>query len=61
MAINEQTQSWIKMKHRTIALGIFIPYRIIEAESTGVDAVSGAALSSVAIMNAVEDAVQKAR
>ena len=38
-----------------------IPYRIIETQSTKVDAVSGATMSSVAIMNAVEDAVQKAR
>ncbi len=38
-----------------------IPDRIIEAQSTSVDAVSGATMSSVAIMNAVEDAVQKAR
>ena len=38
-----------------------IPSRIIETQSTKVDAVSGATMSSVAIMNAVEDAVQKAR
>lgn len=34
--------------------------RIIEKQSTRVDAVSGATTSSVAIMNAVENAVQKA-
>jgi uncharacterized protein with FMN-binding domain len=38
-----------------------IPARIIEAQSTRVDAVSGATASSTAIMNAVEAAVQKAR
>jgi uncharacterized protein with FMN-binding domain len=35
--------------------------RIIEEQSTNVDAVSGATMSSVAIMNAVEDAIQKAQ
>ena len=38
-----------------------IPDRIIDAQSTRVDVVSGATLSSAVIMNAVEDAVQKAR
>ena len=38
-----------------------IPYRIIEHQSTKVDAVSGATRSSIAIMNAVEDALQKAK
>lgn len=38
-----------------------IPARIIDAQSTKVDAVSGATASSIAIMNAVEDAVHKAR
>ena len=38
-----------------------IPARIIEQQSTNVDAVSGATISSVAIMNAVEDAVKKAQ
>jgi len=37
-----------------------IPERIIEKQSTNVDAVSGATRSSAAIMNAVENAVQKA-
>jgi len=52
------------IKHRTWKGGAtegVIPDRIIEAQSTKVDAVSGATMSSVAIMNAVEDAVQKAR
>ena len=38
-----------------------IPDRIIDNQSTMVDAVSGATMSSIAIMNAVEDALQKAR
>jgi major membrane immunogen (membrane-anchored lipoprotein) len=38
-----------------------IAARIIEEQSTRVDAVSGATTSSIAIMNAVENAVQKAR
>ena len=38
-----------------------IPERIIENQSTNVDAVSGATRSSIAIMNAVEDALQKAK
>lgn len=37
-----------------------IPERIIEKQSTNVDAVSGATRSSVAIMNAVDNAVKKA-
>lgn len=38
-----------------------IPDRIIEHQSTNVDAVSGATWSSIAIMNAVEVALQKAK
>ena len=38
-----------------------IPGRIIDEQSTSVDAVSGATVSSRAIMNAVEAAVQKAK
>ncbi len=38
-----------------------IPDRIIVQQSTNVDAVSGATRSSIAIMNAVEDALQKAK
>ena len=37
-----------------------IPKRIIDAQSTKVDAVSGATRSSIVIMNAVQDAVEKA-
>ena len=38
-----------------------IPGSIIEQQSTGVDVVTGATVSSAAIMNAVQDAVEKAR
>ncbi len=38
-----------------------IPARIVEQQSTRVDAVSGATHSSVILMNAVQDAVEKAR
>lgn len=38
-----------------------IPQKIIQEQSTNVDAVSGATISSKAIMNAVEAAVQKAK
>ena len=38
-----------------------ISNRIIETQSTKVDAVSGATIGSVAIMNAVQDAIQKAQ
>lgn len=38
-----------------------IPHRIIDEQSTKVDAVSGATVSSTAIMNAVNDAIQMAK
>ena len=38
-----------------------IPHRIIDEQSTKVDAVSGATVSSTAIMNAVDDAIQMAK
>jgi len=65
ITVSEQKITNIDLiEHRTWkggqAEGI-IPARIIEAQSTKVDAVSGATMSSVAIMNAVEDAVQKAQ
>ncbi len=51
------------LEHRTwkggAAEGI-IPGRIVEAQSTQVDAVSGATMISRAIMNAVEVAIRKA-
>ncbi len=37
-----------------------IPGSILEQQSTRVDAVSGATVSSIALMNAVQDAVEKA-
>ena len=52
------------IEHRTWKGGAAedkIPHRIIETQSTKVDVVSGATRSSVAIMNAVEDAIQKAQ
>ena len=52
------------VEHRTwkggAAEGV-IPDRIIAEQSTHVDAVSGATISSRVIMNAVEDAVRKAK
>lgn len=65
ITISDQKITDIELiEHRTwkggAAEGI-IPQRIIETQSTKVDAVSGATMSSVAIMNAVEDAVRKAR
>lgn len=39
---------------------VVIPVRIIEQQSTNVDAVTGATNSSRVIMNAVQDAVEKA-
>lgn len=48
--------SWIG--HRADAV---IPRRILEEQSTRVDAVMGATNSSHVIMNAVEDALQKAQ
>lgn len=65
VTINDQKIAGIDLiEHRTwkggAAEGI-IPNRIIDKQSTRVDAVSGATLSSVAIMNAVEDAVKKAQ
>ena len=65
ITISDQKISDIDLiEHRTWKGGAAegtIPNRIIETQSTEVDAVSGATMSSVAIMNAVEDALQKAR
>jgi uncharacterized protein with FMN-binding domain len=65
VTINDQRIAGVDLiEHRTwkggAAEGI-IPDRIIDKQSTKVDAVSGATMSSVAIMNAVEDAVKKAQ
>ena len=52
------------LEHRTWKGGAaerIIPGRIVEAQSTRVDAVSGATMSSRAIMNAVEVAIRQAK
>jgi uncharacterized protein with FMN-binding domain len=52
------------LEHRSLkgrAAEDIIPHRIIDEQSTKVDAVSGATVSSTAIMNAVDDAVQMAK
>ena len=49
------------LEHRTMLGGPaeeVIPAKIIEKQSTNVDAVSGATMSSEAIMNAVESAIE---
>jgi uncharacterized protein with FMN-binding domain len=65
VTIDNQRVTGIKLiSHRTWkgkAAEKEIPDRIINNQSTAVDAVSGATMSSVAIMNAVEDALRKAR
>jgi uncharacterized protein with FMN-binding domain len=51
------------LEHRTMLGGPaeeVIPAKIIEKQSTNVDAVSGATMSSDAIMNAVESAIEGA-
>ena len=65
VTIQNQRITDIKLiKHRTWkgkAAEDIIPNRIINEQSTRVDAVSGATISSRAIMNAVEAAVRKAK
>ena len=51
----KHTASWIGNKANEI-----IPQRIVEQQSTQVDAVSGATNSSRVIMNAVQKAIEKA-
>jgi len=51
----KHTASWIGKKANEI-----IPQRIVEQQSTQVDAISGATNSSRVIMNAVEKAIEKA-
>jgi uncharacterized protein with FMN-binding domain len=61
---NQRITSIDLVEHRTWkgkAAEKTIPFRIIEKQSTKVDAVSGATMSSTAIMNAVETAINKAR
>ena len=64
VTIADQRISQIKIiEHKTLKgqpAEAVIPDRIVAAQSTRVDAVSGATLSSRTIMNAVEDALQKA-
>jgi uncharacterized protein with FMN-binding domain len=54
VVIVRHVASWIGKKAEPV-----IPARIIEAQSTRVDAVSGATNSSRVIMNAVQDALDK--
>ncbi len=54
IAIVRHVASWIGKKAEPV-----IPLRIIDAQSTRVDAVSGATNSSRVIMNAVQDALDK--
>ena len=61
---NQQLTNIELISHRTWkgkAAEKTIPDRIIAQQSTSVDAVSGATRSSIAIMNAVEDALLKAK
>ena len=61
---NQRITDIALIKHRTWkgkAAEDIIPNRIINEQSTRVDAVSGATISSRAIMNAVEAAVRKAK
>jgi uncharacterized protein with FMN-binding domain len=52
------------LKHRTSWKGkkpqLLIPKRIVAAQSTEVDAVSGATVSSVVLMSAAQEAIEKA-
>jgi uncharacterized protein with FMN-binding domain len=64
VTVQDQRIAHIELvQHRTwrgTEAGKVIPGRIIEKQSTDVDAVSGATVSSRVIMNAVQDAVSKA-
>jgi NosR/NirI family nitrous oxide reductase transcriptional regulator len=65
VTIKNQSIARIELiKHRTWrgkAAEKIIPQKIIDEQSTNVDAVSGATISSRVIMNAVEAAIQKAK
>ena len=65
VTINKQRITDIELTRHTTWKGkkaeIIVPSRIIEEQSTKVDAVSGATMSSQAIMNAVQIAIDKAR
>ena len=61
---NQRITNISLLEHRTWkgrAAANIIPHRIIDEQSTKVDAVSGATVSSTAIMNAVDDAIQLAK
>ena len=61
---NQRITNISLLEHRTWkgrAAENIIPFRIIDEQSTNVDAVSGATVSSTAIMNAVDDAIQMAK
>ena len=61
---NKQIKGIELKEHRTLkgkSAENVIPARIIQDQSTNVDGVSGATMSSIAIMNAVEAAIQKAK
>ena len=60
---NQQVTNIRLLEHRNLkgkAAENIILHRIIEEQSTRVDAVSGATVSSTAIMNAVNNAIQTA-
>jgi len=65
VAVEDQMIRGITLsEHRTVhgvEAGEIIPIRILKKQSTSVDVVSGATLSSKAIMSAVQNAVDKAR
>ena len=61
---NQRITNISLLEHRTWKGGAaenIIPHKIIDEQSTKVDAVSGATVSSTAIMNAVHDAIQLAK
>jgi uncharacterized protein with FMN-binding domain len=61
---NQRITNISLLEHRTWkgrAAENIIPHRIIDKQSTKVDSVSGATVSSTVIMNAVDDAIQLAK
>jgi uncharacterized protein with FMN-binding domain len=60
---NRRIKNIVLLKHRTWKggeAGNIIPHRIIDEQSTRVDVVSGATVSSAAIMNAVDNTIKLA-
>jgi len=58
---NQRVTNIVLLEHRNWkgkAAENIIPHRIIDKQSTKVDTVSGATVSSTAIMNAVDDAIK---